>query len=435
MRLLTFIAILYACLSLYAPHWKPLAIVEGTGLLFFRPWDHVIGSGSNDEAEGMGAAAIQSSGSSASVRRQWWSPVLNMPIPARGFSLVAARSLQPVTPAQRRIAYRTEPGAPVLPGDPVVCGGALVGFVDRFESGDCMEVKLLRKDEGRSVLAEVQGTVAGSSVRFIAGGPSLDMEGCIRVQFPSIRYGLAEGSLAYTGESPLTPGIPAGLLLGTVRVVRPGLGDVSDRAALEPPVDERLLNRVAVLLPTDRLNALEDQVRIPATPSERVPVEVKCVAGQGGGLPAFRIFAGLEAGLSRGDILVVNGIAVARLERVGLYAASARLLAAPGQEIFLMNASDAGKGRPLRARIESCKGFRLLASIEESPGGLEQGDTLFLARDSATGLERHPAYQVLDAGEGGRSVLCVPWTGEIRESFCVRFAGSGRGAAPWIEVR
>ncbi|MHC4942149.1 MAG: hypothetical protein ACYTG7_03940 [Planctomycetota bacterium] len=425
MRLLTFIAILYACLSLFAPHWKPLACIEGTGLLFYRPWDHARGTWPADQAGGYDAAPVLRGTANSSILQQWWSRVVHMPIPAPGFSLVAARSLEPVSCSKSRIAYHVDPRVPVLAGDPVVCGGAVVGFVDRIKPGGSMELKLLGKDVGRTVLAEVQGTVAGSKVRFIAGGPSLDLEGCIRVQFPSTRYGLAEGSLAYTGESPLTPGIPAGLLLGTVRLVRPGIGETREKAGLQPPVDELLLNRVAVLLPTDRLNVLEDQVLINTPPAERVAVKVKCVAGDG--LPVFRIFAGLEAGLSRGDILVVNGIAVARLERVGFYSASAHLLAVPGQDLVLLSGSGAGEGRPFRARIESRKGFQYLARSDDCPKDLERGECLYLAKDPASGLERHPAFQVLDPGEGDRMILRIPLSGEIQESYCVNFTGSDRG--------
>lgn len=430
MRFFISIALVYAGLSLFASTWMPVMLVEGTGLLFYRPWDRLrtLWTDENETTTEQAPAWRVQHRSFADPR--WWQPVFAAGDRLPGFSLFAIRRIDRLPLKRGVLYYDLEPDLPVRTGDPVILGNALVGFVYSAAPGTPLGIKLLQDDADCAVLGEVSGTVAGTSVRFIAGGPSLEMEDLARIRVPSNRFGLAEGGTAYTAYDSMTPAVPAGLLLGRVRLGKAGPGELRDKVALQPAVPRERLNRLAVLVPTTRLGdpPLRDQTWVFPPPLEAIPVTITRTLKPWGCAADFRIDAGLECGLSPGDLIVSDLGALARLDRVGLFASSASILVRPGQEVELIVAHAEHGVIGFTASVEELCAGNYSVTSPDKPAGLEKGLAVYLAKEACSGLERYPAFFVMDAGEGDRFTLALPAAAASQEGCCLHFARTAEGA-------
>ncbi|MBU0754606.1 MAG: hypothetical protein KJ645_05670 [Planctomycetes bacterium] len=403
-------------------------MIEGTGLLFFRPWDLLRSfcAAEDDDREDFHTLEPPAWSARGNLHEEprWWQPVFREYGRVPGFTFLGARHLESLSARKGVMLYDIEPDLPIRAGDPVVQGNTLIGFVDAFEPGAPLRIKTLRYDTDRSVVGEVQGTIAGTGVRFIAGGPSMEMEGLIQIRIPSNRFGLAEGGSAYTMEEPLTPGMPGGLFLGWVRLGKADPGDARDKVALQSPLDPSKLSRVSVMIPSSRLGEppVRDQAWVFPLPFEEVPVGISRVSGPWGWGSAFRIHAGLETGIAPGNLVVSNHGALARLTKVGLFASSAELLVRPGQELILAVSNPQEGVIEFSARILRQENSGYLVSAADKPSFLKKGLPVYLAQFPCSGLERYPAFFVEDTGSEDRFTLALPPTHLFQQGFCLCFS-------------
>jgi cell shape-determining protein MreC len=422
MRIVTCIVILYACLSIIVPSFKPLSCFETTGLLFYQPWDILSGVlGLRREEGGVDSKRPEPDPASGGgipgvTALSWWEGIARLPHPAGPYGLVGARSLDPIRPGQTRIHYYLGPSCPVRPGDPVIAEGALVGFVGDFEETSNVPVLLLNHKDSRSVVARVTGTVAGGKeVVFVAGGASQDIQGCIRIRILSDPFGLEEGSRAFTGTVPRSPEVPPGLFLGMVRIRR--RADESSRdAALEPYFSPERLTRAAVLVPAERLDG--ERFLLPDLELMHVPARLRLLSPGRGRRTLLRISDGLEEGLRNGDLIVAEGYAVGRIDRVGLFSASGSLIPPMGGGVEAAVFPGGGPPRPFRFKVLERTGLSYRVEALEKLEGLECGMPVFLAGSPCSGLENYPALRVSDPGDGKTLCLEVPWKGGTIQGFC-----------------
>lgn len=405
MRIFTFIVVLYAFLSLIFSRSETLTSIETTALNFYRPWDAFRGN-SEFLPEPPPPPAISA----------WWNPIVNTPGLGEKHAVLAARAYGRIRENQSKVAYYTHDALPVEAGDPVVMGSALVGFVAEHRPPAGVLVTLLHDRNSPLLAGEVKGTVAGEEIGFAAGGPSPEMRGAILLRIPSVRLGLVSGSTAYSRAHPLTPKVPHGLLLGRVTLHASSEAEQLDEAALVPAYSPHQLHRVGILVPVERLAAGTSAVTIPEVSLQDLEVSA-CLAS---GRNQFRVYAGKERGLARGDLLVRGGYALARLEHVGLFASSASLLAAPGEEIEVACTTSEDLLRRFRITIIRRTGLVLEVEAEEKPEDLMPGLPLYLTGDPCSGMESSPAFLVLHPGEGKRFSLTVPWSA-AGESRCLHF--------------
>lgn len=432
MRIKTFIVVIYACLSISAYHWKPVSTIESLALIFYKPWESLWGllpeerlTSSWNLDQSLVQRAETMSDASEEVSYRWWGGVIPPSDLLSGYLPLAGRVMGRILSSQNRFTYYLEYADSVAPGDPVVVGESLVGFVTKIDAASGrVTVVLLNHEASPPVLGEVRGTVAGKGVYFIAGGPSPGLTGCIDVQFPSSRFGLNSGSLAYSKAHSENQEFPSRFLLGQVRVGRPKMGELQEEVALDPVLEPWELNRVCVLVPADRPGFEESRLLIPSIPMERIPVQAKVLPVGREPHPAFRVSSGMEEGLAPGTILIRHGTAVARLSRVGLFSSFADFLAAPGDEITVAYLPENGMTRPLRIKVIQRQGFRFLCEFTGRRARVCKGDPLFIAEKPCSGLESYPAFWVEESVDENRFIVHVPWSWDQGDSHCLRFTGA-----------
>lgn len=424
MRISTFIILLYAFLSLFTPRFPGIQFFETTGLLLFQPWDFLC------EAVGLDGLPDPSAGpsrtadsppveSSSPVAPSWWDKVFHIDDPSQAFTLLGARKIDAPSSSRKETLYYGNPESRVTPGSPVIAGGALIGFVNEMEHPSIIPVVMLNSPASRLVLGELRGTVAGSEVVFVAGGPSTQNAEGIRVQIPSSRFGLTRGSPAYTRENSRTPGVPSGLLLGHVDVDPPRLGQIRGDISLVPPFSEPELNRVAVLIPNMNPRPAH-AVKVPPVPLEFVSLKARLVPAGRSRPPCFRIYGGVEKGLRKGDLLVMDGVAVGRLDRRGLLISSASCLLRAGQKTHAAICVEGDSACQGFMDVLRQEGFSFQVRWESCIQGLKVGCPVYLSESPCSGLEEYPAFFVKDPGDGEMFWINIPRPGQEKRSGCLR---------------
>jgi cell shape-determining protein MreC len=425
MRIAIFIVITYACLSMLFPSWAPLACFESTALLFYRPWDWLSGQGIGSPTMGDTTPAFSVRDPAAAPADEaagLWERVFTLPEGLEKYTLIGARSTMPLRAEQRHIHYYAGDAPPIRPGDPVVCGGALVGFVRESKRPSQVHVVLLNAPESDSVVGELRGTLAERSVHFVAGEASPVFDGGILIRFASDRFGLAEGSLAYTAKEPLTPRIPEGLFLGAVRKAPPEAGSLVTRAALVPPFGPCDLHRVAVLVPSHRLAEQVHRI-VPDLPIKRVSVRARLTHSLARGEYCIRINGGHEKGIAAGNLLWAEGFVVGRIDRVGLFASTARLLGSPGAHQQAAVPSRAQGMVFFGLQVIEQEGLCFRVRSDRPLEDLESGTPVYLTGEPCAGFESGPAYQVVDPEKGREFCIVVPWNGGKEACYGLKFLG------------
>jgi len=306
---------------------------------------------------------------------------------------------------------------PVAPDDPVVAGNALIGFVDRLSADGEVRVQLLRHKDSRVVAVEAEGPVAGEKIYFAAGGGRSRLEGCIRLSFPSSRYGIASGIRTFTSSLYNRGYLPPGLFVGEIRS-RPGnLGDLQLRAGLLPPVAGDALCRVAVLVPRAR-PGVEGREPIPRLRLEPVDVSLSLPPGRITSRAFMRVGSGLEAGLAKGDLVVSGGYLTGAISGSGVLAATARLFLAPGEVIELAHLDRAGP-RSVRLQVLDRTGPLCTAMMMDRGDRLAIGSPLYLPGEAAEGGEVYPVCRLVSVEHDGRVQLLCAAIGDGTEGFCL----------------
>ena len=430
MRIVLALVSLYAFCSVLLPHLSFITAFESTMGVFFRPWDALFSglhpeSGPGKDASGSvvevpGRGSRKGKGREALVSDWWWE-VLPSPEATPGCSAVALRRAERRGGSRGTPRYFAGPRSPVRGGDPVVRGRVLVGFVRRVSTGGWIDVVPMDREDASAVRAEVRGSVAGETASFVAGGLSRRIPGDILIRVPADRYALMEGSPAYTVEDPLTPGVPAGLLVGRVEVRNRRLGHGRD-VALRPPFSERDLLRVAALIPNERQGQGSPPPLVWEPFQEEVEVPLHVHVMPASGRKVFRVHAGRERGLSPGDLVESRGWLVARLERVGWFASTARPLLRAG-EVFPC-AAFPKEGPPcfFSLKIEEEEGAGWTGKAEPPVPDRALGLPMYLASFPLEGGERYPVARItVLGGEGGVRVE-TPLPAETGR--CLAFRGA-----------
>ncbi len=422
MRIITFAVILYACLSLFAPRLKPVASFEAAGILFYWPWDALagwLGGGAGDGSVHAPSPAAVAPSRKSAIKDRWWEWLARLKDRDGRYALIGARSLGVIRPHQARIPYYAGPSPPVEPGDPVLVGGALVGFVSEFSDRTRLPIALLNHAVPRKVLGAVRGVVADRDLYFVVGGSSKEIAGCIQVEVPPGRTDFIEGSRAYTVESSLVPGVPGGLVLGTVRLVRK-LWERHPDIGIVPPYPPERLYRTAILVPAARLEG-RDRIVVPEITLRSVWVRAFFDPGIRTGHPVLRVYAGLEKKIAPGDLLVSGGFALGVIEQAGLFASRGALLLYPGRTVQAAVFPRDGMPEYFLMEIVDREGLCFQVRAERELDRLEAGWPVYLATDPCTGLETFPVGTVIDAGSGRCFTLGIPWQGWVEACSCLGF--------------
>ncbi len=425
MRKVTFLLVLYACLSMLAPSSEFFKCIETTGLLFYKPWDalwkKLAPAGTDDRPTLHFPAHLPDNGyglPETDVRR-WWDGAVPGTADVRGFSFIAARSLGPVRPDRGRFCCYAGPDPLVMPGDPVVAGGALLGFVDDFTDSSRLPVVLLSASDSRTVVGEVRGTVAGREVSLVVGGLYRAMKGGISARFPSVGFALAGGGLVFTAKRRLESKVPQGFYLGELRSPEVNGDSTGSDVFLVPPHSGAVPSHAAVVVPSGRAG-WEDGWRTPELRFDRVHVKVRAVTGNPKVRPAIRVSAGKEEGLYAGCLLIVNGFAAGRIERVGFFASIAFPVVSVGTETCAA-VFPAGMGaKVFMMTVLKQDGFLFRVQARQPLDCLKPGMRVFLGDDPCSGSECYPAFVVKDRGDGRVFTLELPWPDRKNGCFCLK---------------
>lgn len=415
--------ILYAFCSILLPRLPFLSAFETTAGVFFRPWDgltyrirglwHRSPRGKEEDGPKNGRGTPAAS--------DWWSHLLPPPGKEVPWVPVGLRLLEGAGAARGALRYYAGPRSPVRPGDPVVRGKALVGFIRAVSARGWVDVVPMNREGSPCVRAEVRGTVAGEGVTFVAGGADRMIPGHILIRVPASRDALVEGSAAFTVADALTPGVPDGFLVGFVETRSRPVEHGRD-VALLPPYGEDDLHRVIALVPPDRGHG--GGVRfVPYEPLlgavETGLYTVPCAEGGG---PLYRVHAGRERGLLRGDLVTARAFAVARLERVGWFVSTARPLLRRGATIRGAVFPPKGGARFFSLHIDSGEG-RLWSGRTDPPlGPLSRPLPLYLVSSPVRGLERYPVARLVASGTDGTVKFRLPLPGEACRCLTFRLS-------------
>ena len=397
-------AVGYALLSLAMPRSTAVSLLETTGLLFSRPFERLFQSCLDglefDAAEEDGkvlshvdpALVIKGPMTLADQDRLWWRKTLAPPDGVTTFG-VRLRALGPVPPDRDWVAYRAETGTTIRPGDPVVIAKALVGFVSEVQGADgrTVIVRLLSHAKSSIVVGVVEGTVAGSSITFAAGG-SGKLPGSIRVGYSSTRYGLRPGCAVYTAREPQARRVPPGYFLGVIDTLEAERGRVHGDILILPPFAGDELSRAAALVSGGR--PMEARSASPTVSEVAVTVRPR-KTGTGGQASGYHVTGGIEKGFASGDLLTVDGVAVGLLRGVGILLSTADPLLARGARHAAVIRSRKGGPIPFHLDVigRDDQGIRIRS--DRRLVGIEPGLALFLAVDPLSGLEAYPAAHVL----------------------------------------
>ncbi len=416
------LVICFALLSLFAPRFGPIKIVEVTALLVSHPWERLLSllfpKGSPDDLASMTQGPWDRSRSS----QLWWEPVFSSTRPAGGDLLIGGRVVPALSRAVTRINVDMGSDPPVRPGDPVVCGEVFVGFVSSIAVTGLVEVSLLGDRESRSVAAEVGDVVAGEKIYFPIGG-ECDVDGNLPIKFPSTRFGLASGSDVVT--SPEHPNayarspIPAGLVLGRVSVNRSTRRTLAAQPVVLPAFRVTDLRRIAVLVPADRLEA-QGRAPIPELQLYTIPVKTFLPPGFLREWSFLRLFSGLERGLDEGDFVVAGDHLAGRIAATGLLSSRADIFLLPGKTTVIARLRSSGTERNRLRVHHRSRGF-CSVEADRALSGLKEGCPLYFPDDPCGGTEFYPLCHVVDPGDGVTfTVRCADLSGDD-SSFCLGF--------------
>jgi len=414
--------ICFALLSLFAPRFGPVRIVEVTTLLLFQPWERLLSfrllSGEGDDPDSFKKDPWDRSSSS----RLWWRAVFETVRLGSDVVLLGGRVIPPSGRNATRIKVDMGSDPPVRRDDPVICGTALVGFVRAVEDDGLVEVSLLGDSDSRSVAAEVGDVVAGEKIYFPIGG-GCDDQGNLPIKFPSTRFGLISGSdvstssehkIAYT-ETP----VPVGLDLGKVNVAEPGRSVRKARAVVIPILRVTDLRRVAILLPSDRPGVAEC-APVPELKLYTIPIEVLIPPGLLREWSFMRLCTGLESGLEEGDFIVSGDYLAGRIAATGFLSARADILLLPGKIIGVARLTLSG-AEGIRLRVLDRAGCVCSVEADKTLSNLERGCPLYFPDEPCAGTEFYPVCHVLDPGDGvSFTVRCADPAGDD-SSFCLGF--------------
>jgi hypothetical protein len=411
----------FAVASLFFPHFEPVRTAETTALLLARPWECLLtifcGSGLSRSGELLGkdpqaAASENGRPENGSIRRSWWSTVLDVPAELDGRTALGGRVCSPLSPRTTRLRLDMGTEPPVREGDPVVHGHSLVGFVESVCGDGSVDVLLLGSSKSRVVAAETGDGIAGAKVSFVVGGGFADLgEGteigsgfvedraAILLRFPSSRFGLIDGVMAVTSSRYNRDGIPAGFLLGRVVIAPVKPGQTRSRAGILPPLTGDRLCRLAVLVPSDR-PGVEGRAAVP--PLQRRSRKVRLSLPPGFLRPGafMRVSGGRESGIRDGDLVLSGEFLVGRIKRTGLFLSTAELFLAPGTSLELVCLDSDG---PESVRVTTMDRRETACRLRAKPAleNLKAGSLLFLPGEPCSGAELHPVCRVADPGDGG----------------------------------
>ena len=151
----------------------------------------------------------------------------------------------------------------------------------------------------------------------------------------------------------------------------------------------------------------------------RIPVTLSSPPGFLRPGTVLRISAGLEAGISRGNMVVSGGYGVGRITEAGILMARADLLLAPEEKLPLVRLAPGGV-ESVTVRVEKRSGSLCRLEATARAEGLEKGALLFLQGDAYSGEEFFPICSVLDPGDGRIFTVRCGDVGSGREGFCIR---------------
>jgi|GEM_PF-3470880 len=404
-RILLAAALIYALLSLAAPHLLPIRVIEVSTLVVARPWESLFsiffgrwsavepaaGSWRDPEAVADDRSAL------------WWKPVLEPleRLPAQ--RLLAGRVVHRFGSGRTRLSIAMGPVPPVRPGDPLVYGSSLIGFVARIDpSSTQVEARLLSDRSSRVIAAEIGEGIAGGAIECIVGGATRGAGSAanrtILLEYPSTRFGLSQGARVITSSRFNPPDIPPGLLLGSLTLRPSDTGEARSRAGVLPPFPSTWLERLAVLVPCER----EGVTGRHPVPDLRVARQVVMLARPPGFLSPtdrLRVNAGMETGCAPGDLLCSEGFLVGRLERVGLWTSVAEYFLAEGRILPVVFLTLQGP-EPNDILVVEREDGVCRVRARHHRAGLAGGEPLFLGSESCSGAEIYPLCRVEDPGDG-----------------------------------
>jgi len=236
------------------------------------------------------------------------------------------------------------------------------------------------------------------------GGDSDAREAGIKISFPSTRFGLNQGCLAVTAKDNLNRNIPPDLILGKVWISPPKEGCIKGDVSLLPPYSAKLLERVAVMIPHTRFKKKARYI-IPDSKLSKVETGVRYIGESKRAPGGFIVFAGLERGLSRGDLLVVGGRSLARIDSVGFFSSHASLLLTPGYKFRA--AAIPSETMINRFTMEVIEGMspKVVIKSDSPVPNIRKGVPIYLTEFPCSGLESYPVAFVEDHGKNQTVVV------------------------------
>jgi hypothetical protein len=265
------------------------------------------------------------------------------------------------------------------------------------------------------VAAEVREGIAGGRIVFAVGGKG--EEGIIRLLYPSTRFGISEGTRVFTCVDFNSRDVPPGYYIGRIRLGSSELGKSRAEAGVLPALDGDALSRLCVLVPAER-PGVSDHSRVPAAPIRRIPAKLSLPPGFLRPGTVMRVSAGMEKGISRGDLVVSGGYCVGRITATGLLVSSAALFLQPGESWRLVHLASSGP-EPVTVEVIKRSGDRCSLAAAKPVENLDPGCLFFLPGDSCSGGELFPVCRVIDPGDGTDfTVQC----GNVRagaEEYCL----------------
>lgn len=416
------LVICFALLSLFAPRFGPIKIIEVTALLVSYPWERVLSFLLPVAAQDDPASTTRDRWDRSRSSRLWWEPVFAAKRPDGSEFLIGGRVVPPAERSATRISVDMGSDPPVERGDPVVCGKVLVGFVRSVAENGLVEISLLGDSDSRSVAAEVGDTVAGEKIYFPIGG-ECDAQGNLPIRYPSTRFGLSSGSDVLTSsEHPSAytrSPIPAGLLLGRVSVERSTRRSMAAQAVVLPALGVKDLRRIAVIVPADRHGA-QGYAPVPELQLYTIPVEILLPPGFLREWSFMRLCSGLESGLVEGDFIVAGNYLAGRIAATGLVSSRAEIFLLPGKTTVIARLRSSG-AEAIRLRVRARSGGVCSVEAAAALSGLQKGCPLYSPDDPCGGTEFYPLCHVLDPGDGITfTVRCADLSGDD-PSFCLGF--------------
>lgn len=406
----------FALLSLFAPRWELVEAVETTALLAARPFEKFVDWAFFDSIP-RDRRSLPPLPDERESMASWWQPVLSVPEAKGEWIALGGRARTPISRHADRLRIDMGLRPPVAPDDPVVRGGILIGFVESVAPGGEVTVLLLRHKDSRVVAVEAEGPVAGEKLFFAAGGGTSGPEGHILLGFPSSRYGVASGIRARTSLLYNRGDLPPGLFVGDVAVQPVPAGESRLRAGIVPPAVGDALCRLAVLVPPGRLG-VKDHGPIPRLRLRAVSVKLGLPPGRITERTLIRVDSGLEAGLSRGDLLVAKGYIAGTVWRCGILTAAATIFLAPGDETVLARLGPDGP-EEVRVRVNERSGSLCEAELSSAAGRYEIGCPLYLPGEAAEGGEVYPVCRLVSMGAEGKVQLRCAALGEDLDAICL----------------